>query len=148
MKRPLLILLLLFTIPSFVFAQLEKPVTWSYYSKKVNKTEAIIYIKAKITGKWHIYAQSIPSEAMKLKFSYITSKEFNLVGKTLEPKPIKKVDKVLNMQLEYFEKEVVFIQKIKLKKSSALVKAKVEFMACNDKQCLPADEISFKVPVK
>ncbi len=110
--------------------------------------EATIYIKAKISGNWHVYAQSIRSEAMRLKFSYNTSKDFSLIGKTIEPKPIKKYDSSLKVDLAYFEKEVVFVQKIKLNNLSALVNAKVEFMACNDKQCLPADEISFRIPVK
>lgn len=146
MKKILFILLL--SIPSFAFAQLEKPVKWSFYAKKVNSTEAIIYIKAKMSGKWHIYAQTVKQDAMRLKFSYAGSKDYSLVGKTAEPKPIKKYDNVVKMELAYFEKEAVFTQKIKLTKSSAVVKATVEFMACNDKQCLPADEVSFNIPVK
>ena len=71
------------------FAQLEKPVKWSFYAKKVNQKEATIYIKAKISNNWHIYAQSINTAAMKLKCSYSPSKEYVLVGKTIEPKPIR-----------------------------------------------------------
>lgn len=148
MKRLLFVLILFISIPSFSFAQLEKPVTWSFYAKKINKTEVLVYIKAKIAGNWHIYAQSVKSEAMRLKFSYNKSNDFSLIGKTNEPKPIKKYDPIVKMDLAYFEKEVVFTQKIKLNKSSALVKTNVEFMACNDKQCLPAYEVSFNIPVK
>ena len=148
MKKYLLIIFLLLSIPLSLFAQLEKPVNWSFYAKKVNQTAATIYIKAKISKNWHIYAQSINTAAMKLKFNYIPSKEYGLIGKTIEPKPIKKYDQSLAMELVYFEKEVVFTQKIKLNKASTLVKMKVEFMACNDKQCLPADEIILNIPVK
>jgi hypothetical protein len=146
MKKYLFILLL--SIPAFAFAQLEKPVKWSFYAKKINSTEAIVYIKAKMSGNWHIYAQSVKQDAMRLKFSYAKSKDYTLAGKTVEPKPIKKYDNVVKMELAYFEREAVFTQKIKLAKSSALIKATVEFMACNDKQCLPADEVSFNIPVK
>ena len=125
MKKYLLIIFLLLSIPLSLFAQLEKPVKWSFYAKKVNQTEAIIYIKAKISNNWHIYAQSINTEAMKLKFSYSPSKEYLLVGKTIEPKPIKKYDQSLAMDLIYLEKEVIFTQKIKLNKPSTLVKAEV-----------------------
>lgn len=146
MKKYLFILLL--SIPSFTFAQLEKPVKWSFYAKKVNSTEAIIYIKAKMSGKWHIYAQNVKQDAMRLKFKYTGSKDYNLVGKTSGPKPIKKYDNVIKMELAYFEKEAIFMQKVKLAKSSVVVKATVEFMACNDKQCLPADEVLLNIPVK
>lgn len=146
MKKYLFILLL--SIPCFAFAQLEKPVKWSFYVKKVNSTEAIIYLKAKMSGNWHIYAQNIKQDAMRLKFNYASSKNYSLVGTTTEPKPIKKYDKVVKMDLAYFEKEAIFTQKIKLNRPSLVVKTKVEFMACNDKQCLPADEILFNIPVK
>lgn len=138
-----------FTILNFtVYAQLEKPITWSYVANKVSKNEAVLYIKAKLDGNWHVYSQDIKSEAMKLKFSYAPSKDFILVGKTMEPKPIKKYDKIVKMELAYFERAVVFTQKIKLNKATTIVKAKVEFMVCNDKSCLPADEVTFSIPVK
>lgn len=148
MKKYLLVASLLLSIPSLALAQLEKPVKWSFYAKKVNPTEAIIYIKAKIGGNWHIYAQAVKQEAMKLKFNYNPSKDFSLIGKTTETSPIKKYDNVVKMELAYFEKEAIFTQKIKLNKSSVLVKAKVEFMACNDQQCLPADEVLLNILVK
>ncbi|MBB2146296.1 sugar transporter [Pedobacter sp. LMG 31464] len=138
-----------FTILSCtVFAQLEKPITWSYFAKRVNKTEAVLYLKAKLDGKWHVYSQNVKSEAMKLKFNYAYSKDFTLIGKTIEPKPIKKYDKTVKMDLAYFEKEVVFQQKIKMNKTATVVKAKIEFMVCNDRSCLPADEITLTIPVK
>ena len=148
MKRHLFVLIVFISIPSLVLAQLEKPVIWSFYSKKINKTEAVVYIKAKMSDKWHIYAQNNSSEAMRLKINYNKSKNFNLIGKTIEPMPIKKYDPIVKMNLAYFEKEVIFTQKIKLNGTSAFVEINIEFMACNDKQCLPADEISFKIPIK
>jgi hypothetical protein len=42
----------------------------------------------------------------------------------------------------------VFQQKVKIPKGSAAVKGKVEFMVCNDRKCLPPDEVAFTVQVK
>ena len=138
-----------FTMLSFAaFAQLEKPIKWSYFAKRVNKTEALLYLKAKLDTRWHVYAQSVKSDAMRLKFNYVSSKDFKLIGKTIEPKPITKYDKTVKMDLAYFENEVVFQQKIKLTKSPMVVKVKIEFMVCNDRSCLPADEITLNIPVK
>jgi DsbC/DsbD-like thiol-disulfide interchange protein len=130
-------------------AQIDKPVRWSYLAKKVSKTEAVIYLKATVQNGWHIYAQNIQgSEALKTKFSFSPSKIFTLSGKTEEPKPIVKYEKVLKMNLSYFEREVVFQQKIKFNKNAFTIKGKVEFTACTTSKCLPAEEIDFSIPVK
>jgi hypothetical protein len=50
--------------------------------------------------------------------------------------------------VSFFEKEVVFQQKIKLKAGQATVKGTLEYMTCNDHQCLPPDDIDFSIPVK
>jgi DsbC/DsbD-like thiol-disulfide interchange protein len=52
------------------------------------------------------------------------------------------------MPVSYFEKSVVFQQKIKLKGKAATVKGRVEFMVCDEKQCLPPTEVEFSVAVK
>ena len=131
-----------------VNAQLEKPISWSYLAKKTNKNEATLYLKAKMQNQWHIYSLAIKGIPAKTSFSFSPSKDYILAGKTIEPKPVSKYDKILKLNLTYFENEVIFTQKIKLIKSSTVIKGKVEFMACNDKQCLPADEVAFSIPVK
>ncbi|PWS32610.1 protein-disulfide reductase DsbD N-terminal domain-containing protein [Pedobacter paludis] len=149
MKKITLVLsMVLFTIAG-AFAQIEKPVTWSYAAKKVSKTEAILYIKATIEDKWHIYSQNIKDGGpVKTTFTFSPSKDFGLVGKTTEPKAVVKYESTFKMNVSYFENSVVFQQKIKLNKATTTVKGKVEFMVCNDKQCLPPEEVEFSVPVK
>ena len=46
------------------------------------------------------------------------------------------------------KQKVVFKQKVKLNKAATVVKGKVEFMVCDDKQCLPPSEVMFSIPVK
>lgn len=52
------------------------------------------------------------------------------------------------MDVIYFENAVVFQQKVKLNKAATTVKGTIEFMVCNDHECLPPDEINFSVPIK
>jgi len=147
-KITLALSLVLFTVMG-AFAQIEKPVTWSYAAKKVSSTEAVLYIKATIDDKWHIYSQNMQDGGpIKTSFTFSPSKDFSLIGKTIEPKAIKKYESTFKMNVSYFENAVVFQQKIKLNKSATSVKGKVEFMVCNDKQCLPPDEVEFSIPVK
>ncbi|MES2417606.1 MAG: protein-disulfide reductase DsbD domain-containing protein [Bacteroidota bacterium] len=149
MKRVSMILTLVLFSTIGAFAQLENPVSWAYTAKKVSKTEAVVYIKATIDDTWHIYSQNIKSggpSATIIKFT--PSKDFSLVGKTIEPKPITKFEKTFNMNVLYFENQVVFQQKIKLNKASTAIKGKIEFMVCNDISCLPPSDVEFSIPVK
>jgi hypothetical protein len=149
MKKVTLILTLVFFTAVGAFAQLENPVTWSYGAKKISKTEAVVFIKATIEDGWHLYSQFVkPGGPSKTVITFAKSKDYTLVGTTAEPKPISKFEKVFNMNVPYFQDEVVFQQKVKLGKATTAVKGKVEFMVCDDKQCLPPNEISFSIPVK
>lgn len=149
MKRITLILALVVCTGFGAFAQLEDPVTWSYVAKKTSPTEATVFIKASLEENWHIYSQTVkPGGPSKTIFTFAKSKDYTLVGGTVEPKPISKFEKVFNMNVPYFADEVVFQQKVKLNKGATTVKGKVEFMVCNDSKCLPPNEIEFSVPIK
>jgi DsbC/DsbD-like thiol-disulfide interchange protein len=149
MKKLTLILTLFLFSAAGAFAQIENPVTWSYGQKKISKTEAIIYLKATIEDGWHIYSQNLkPGGPIKTSFTFAPSKEFVKVGKTVEPKAANKFEKVFNMNVGYFEKQVIFQQKVKLLKPNATVKGKLEYMVCNESKCLPPTEVDFTVQVK
>ena len=148
MKRIFLVLTALI-ITLGAKAQVESHVRWSYAAKKISATEAVVFIKATIDQGWHIYSQTVKDGGpVKTEFTYTPSKEYALVGKTIEPKPITKYEKVFSMNVGYFENSVVFQQKIKLKSAkAAAVKGKLEFMTCNDSKCLPPDEVEFSIPL-
>ncbi|MEO6151491.1 MAG: protein-disulfide reductase DsbD domain-containing protein [Mucilaginibacter sp.] len=147
MKR-FLILFTVVLLATATFAQIEKPVKWAYASKKINSKEAIILIKATIQPGWHIYSQFVKDGGpVATTFTFAASKDFTLNGKTTEPKGIVKHEDVFKMDVTYFEKSVVFQQKIKLNKPKTIVKGKLEFMVCNDFKCLPPEEVEFSIPV-
>ena len=149
MRKITLILSFVFFSALGAFAQLQDPISWTYAAKKISKTEAVVYIKANLDEKWHIYSQTTkPGGPTKTVFTFAPSKDYTLVGKTVEPKPIVKYEKVFNANVPYFEDEVVFQQKVKLNKGVAVVKGKVEYGVCDDKSCLPPTEFAFSIPVK
>ena len=131
------------------FAQIETPVKWSYAAKKISPTEAVVFLRATIQDGWHIYSLNVKDGGpIKTSFTFSPSKEYSLVGKTSEPAAITKYEKVFSMDVSYFEKSVTFQQKIKLKSPNAsAVKGKLEYMTCNDKKCLPPDDLDFSVPL-
>jgi len=140
-------MLLLFTVISR--AQILTPVHWSYGAKKISKDEAVIFIKATIDDGWHVYSQYVKDGGpVKTTITFPASVAYSLIGKTIEPTPITRNEKVFSMDVSFFEHEVVFQQKIKLKAGQATVKGTLEYMTCNDHQCLPPDDIDFSVAVK
>jgi hypothetical protein len=149
MKKLLLVLMaVLFTTAAF--AQIETPVKWSYTAKKLNATEAVVFVKATIDEGWHIYSQNVkPGGPVATTFTFAPSKAYTLVGKTAEPKAITQYESAFKMNVSYFENSVIFQQRVKLKSAGATtVNGKVEFMTCNDRKCLPPDEVEFSIPVK
>lgn len=130
-------------------SQILKPVKWSYAAKKTSKTEATLYLKATIDEGWHIYSQNIADGGpVKTSFTFAPSKAYKPVGKTIEPKPIVKFEKSFDMNVSYFERSVIFQQKVKLTGPTATVKGTLEYMVCDDSQCLPPEEVEFSVLVK
>lgn len=130
-------------------AQIQKPVVWSYAAKKTGKMEATLYLRATIESGWHIYSQHMKDGGpIKTTFTFAPSKDYTKIGKTIEPKPITKFEQTFDMNVNYFEKSVTFQQKVKLNKATTTVKGKLEYMVCNDTQCLPPDEVSFSIPIK
>jgi hypothetical protein len=68
------------------FAQIERPVTWSYSAEQKGE-EATIILKATIEKGWHLYSQDIPTGGpIPTSFKFNSSPDFSLVGKTIEPK--------------------------------------------------------------
>ena len=148
MKKLMLLLAVSF-LSSSLFAQILTPVKWSYAAKKTSKTEAVLLIKATIDNGWHIYStQQKEGGPIKTTVDFTPSKDYAINGALAEPKPVTKFEPLFKMNVSYFEKSVIFQQKIKLKKEQAAIKGKLGFMVCNDKQCLPPDDVDFSIPVK
>jgi DsbC/DsbD-like thiol-disulfide interchange protein len=143
----MLIMLLLPFIKAW--GQLLQPAHWSYASKKINDKEAVVLLKATLDPGWHLYSQKLePGGPLKTQFAFATSPAYQLSGKTAEPRPIKQFEKAFNQWVLYFEREVVFQQRITLRTPTATVRGKVEYMVCNNQKCLPPDEVKFSIPVQ
>ncbi|WP_121811279.1 protein-disulfide reductase DsbD domain-containing protein [Mucilaginibacter kameinonensis] len=148
MKKLLIVLVVL--MASFqTRAQILQPVHWSYAAKKINAREAVVYLKATIDAGWHVYSQFVKDGGpVKTTITFAPSKAYMLTGRTIEPKPITRMEKAFGMDVSFFESAVIFQQKIKLSSGQATVTGKLEYMTCNDQKCLPPDEVEFSIPVK
>ena len=147
--KKVLLLVIAIVIGISAYAQIETPVKWSYAAKRVSATEAVVFLKASIQDGWHIYALNLKDGGpIKTEFAFAPSKDYVLDGKTSQPKPLSKFENAFKMNVTYFEKEVVFQQKIKIKSAAAsVVKGKLSFQTCNDHKCLPPEDLDFSIPL-
>jgi len=147
--KKLMALAVALVISAGAFAQIEAPVKWSYASKRLSNTEAVVFLKATMQKGWHIYSMDVKDGGpIKTSFTFSPSKEYGLIGKTVEPKPITRYEKAFSMDVSYFENSVVFQQKVHLRSPKAsVVKGKLEYMTCNDMKCLPPEDIDFSIPL-
>ena len=150
MKKVCLGLLVSLLIPVLAFSQILDPVKWSFKVEQVKPDEATLLITAKADQGWHVYSQDIPKGGpIPTTFSFTKSKHFELVGNVQEPKAIEENDPNFDMILKFFADKVVFKQKIKvLSQKDFVVRGVVNFMCCDDKQCLPPNDVEFELTVK
>lgn len=132
------------------FTQILKPVKWSFSSESISEKEAYIVLTADIEDGWHVYSQYIAEGGpIPTAINFNKSADYKLIGKTSEaPKAISAFDNNFGMQISWHEHKVTFKQKIGLKKPEVKIRGTLEFMVCNDKQCLPPEEIEFNVTIK
>jgi len=140
-------LLLALVCANFSFAQssLLSPVDWS--AKIVSlKGSPTVQITAKLQAGWHIFSQYQSSAGpTATSIQFVNPAAYQLLGKTSEPTSITYYEKLFKTDVKYFENEVQFQQKIRWTKKPTPIKAKIEFMACRDKECLPPDEIELDI---
>jgi len=147
--KKLLLLITVLVLSYGAYAQIESPVKWAYGAKRISATEAVVFLRATIDEKWHIYSTTVKDGGpVKTSFTFPASKDYILVGKIIEPAPLSKFEPAFNMNVTYFETSVTFQQKIKLKTAGAtVVKGSLEYETCNDKKCLAPEDIEFSIPV-
>lgn len=127
------------------YSQILEPVKWSFKANRINDTEAELQFTATIDNHWHLYSQDVPEGGPRPTiFTFDKSNSFQLVGKVVEPKAIEEYDPNFEMKVKYFSNKVTFKQKIKIVSNKPFkITGFVEFMCCDDHQCIPPTEVPF-----
>jgi thiol:disulfide interchange protein len=131
-------------------AQILKPVKWTFGTENISDKEATLVFTASIDKKWHLYSQFIAEGGpIPTSFKIKPSKDFELIGKTTESGKVEELfDPNFDMKLVFFSNKAVFRQKIKIKNQTDFkVSGSLEFMTCDDHQCLPPTEIEYEIAV-
>lgn len=143
----------LFLLAAFsvtVHAQSAKQVQWNYTTKKIADKTYEVHMQASIGANYHLYAQDAGVEGpLPTTFKFTANPLAILDGKVKEDgKMIKKKEEVWGGNVHYYEKSVDFIQVVKLKGNiKSNLAGSVQFMVCNDSQCLPPSTVEIKVNI-
>jgi hypothetical protein len=149
MKKLILSLILLTAVVVKVEAQ--PPISWSFSAKKIADKIYEIKISAILSGDWHLYSQTTPdggptpTEITFAKNPLVTTegpiKEVGKMEEHFEP--------LFGVIVKQFSGKVEFVQKVKLKTAAKTsVNGNIEFMVCNDEECMPPARQPFSISLK
>ena len=143
MKRYFLFALLLSALS--LSAQIYDPIKWSFEHNKLSDSAGEIVLKATIDEGWHLYGTQLPEDGpIATSFVFEQLQDIALDGELVVPGGlVRQYDPNFAMELNWYEKEAVFVQKVKYTGEAPALAGYVNFMACNDETCLPPDEVPF-----
>lgn len=121
----------------------QNKLTWTFsYDQEAGE----IQLHGEIEEGWHLYSQVLKNDVgpVPTTVTFEPNKAIKLIGKVTQPTPIAAFDENFGAELDFFEKEVTFRQRVKVTKSSTL-KGTVNYMVCDDQKCLPPIDVHFEI---
>jgi thiol:disulfide interchange protein DsbD len=151
MKKLSALSFLLTIIVISTFSQIVNPVKWSVSAEQSTSSDAYIVFKASIDKSWHMYGINIADGGpIPLNITF----EENKAVKIIEPlqqitQPEVVDDPIFSMKVELHSYKAVFRQKIEKLQNNLdiVVKGTINYMTCNDAQCILNDH-DFEVVIK
>lgn len=142
--KPKYSLILLFCLSAlWLQAQIFEPVRWTAQRLQQTDTTALVTLHANMEAGWHLYGMDIPAGGPKA--TTIRFEDVDLLdGVQTSVLPQLAYDENFRMLLSFFENEVVFTQLCRINRDMP-VSGRVEYMACNDEQCLPPALFEFNL---
>lgn len=147
MKKTVLFILCSFAVVS-AFCQIKNPVSWAYAAKKLNATTFEVHLTATIDGGWHIYSQTTPDGGpVPTAIVYTKNPLITVTGKTKEIGKLEQHhEELFGIDVKQYSNKVDFVQTVTLKgKVKTAVTGTVEYMVCNDHECLPPSTQKFSI---
>jgi|SRR5579872_4698589 len=137
-------------IGTLAMAQSSKQVSWTWSAKKIAEKTYEVHMTATIGGDFHMYSQDAGGDGpIPTTFTFTKSPLIALDGNVKEKgQVVKKFETAWNHDVRYYEHSVEFVQIVKLKSNiKTALAGKVEFMVCNDHECLPPADVDIKVNI-
>jgi hypothetical protein len=130
------------------FAQIKDPVAWTFEAKKKTADTFEITITANVPKPWHMYSQNMPAGGpVPTKIVFNTNPLVKKAGTTKEMGKLEKInDKIFGMEVLFYSGKVVYTQLVKVKPGiKTNIAGYVNYMVCDDEQCLPPTKKQFDI---
>ena len=127
-------------------AQILTPVKWNVKLEDSATAEKTLVFTATLDDGWHLYDMNLPEGGpISTSFVFETLEGAKAVGSpVVSQTPTTVFDELFQMELRWFAGSVTFSQKIEVTDPKHLeVAGYVEYMACNDENCLPPEKEEF-----
>lgn len=128
--------------------QVLEPVKWAFTLEKQSGDTYLYRATATIDSGWHLYSTRLPEGniAIPTAFVFEEAQGVALVGEVVEKSEvIEEIDQSIGEQTRYFVRTALFEQTLRITPPATSVKGYVEFMACDDEQCIPPAEAEFEL---
>jgi thiol:disulfide interchange protein len=143
----------LLSLSSFLLmAQFASPISWGFSYERVEEDQYDLIATATADDGWAIYSQFTDEGGpVPTTFFWEEGDHYELVGKTSERGHKKEgMDDMFGVNVAKFlsDEPVIFTQRVRIKDYGTPIAVAVEFMCCDDEQCLPpTDEpYSWNIP--
>lgn len=126
-----------------------KPAKWKGTTRKLSDKQIEITFTVDLDKGWHVYSQYMDKDdgPIPTLFEFddnsniLKMSEFEESGE----KRVEEFDSFFNMNLVKFKTAGKFTGLMDVKEMSGIITGYLEFMVCNDKQCLPPTPLEFKL---
>lgn len=142
------LLLAMLILPAASFSQVKNPVKWNYSAKKLATGKYEVHMTATVDKGWHLYSQFTPDGGpVPTSFTFTKNPLVTLSG------PVKEVgklethfEKLFDVNVKQYSDKVDFVQVVTLKGDvKTNLSGKVQYMLCDDNQCLPPATQQFSI---
>lgn len=127
-----------------------EPVKWTVSAEKKEANKVVLSFVAKIDKNWGLYAQEQPKEGgpVPTAFTFEENANVTLKAGALTEKSdhvFEGFEPLFDMDIKKFKEEVTFSKEININKADGFLKGYLEFMTCDDEQCLAPVFIDFEL---
>jgi DsbC/DsbD-like thiol-disulfide interchange protein len=132
-------------------SQVSDPVQWLFSAKKINASTYEVRLSAKLEKGWHIYSQNTPEGGpVPTTISFAKNP---LIKISDSPKELGKLEqhfeKLFGVDVKQYSNQLAFIQVVTVKAGiKTALKGSIEYMTCNDHECMPPRTVNFSVDIK
>jgi Disulphide bond corrector protein DsbC len=142
--------IILFLLPMVISygTHAQLPCQWSFKAKKIAEKRYEIHLTAEVDNGWHTYSQDTPDGGpFPTKILFDKNPLITLLGEVVEiGKMEKHHDAVFDVDVKQFSDKVDFVQLVNLKADvKTILSGTVQFMLCNNHECMPPKKIPFSL---